>query len=160
MAKLGHFRPSCCPRWSWMGLNYPFFIGNQLIFLTFCSRIDPRRRRCPRWPGFGLFPASMRSVRVEVGLKLSVFHMGSIPINHFWLQNRPQGQRVALMAKLWPFPALMWSQVVMHGSQLSVFHWESTHIFHFLLQNRPKAQKVPQMARFWAVSGLHEVREG
>ena len=81
----GRFRPSCGPRWSWMGLNYPFFIGNQLIFLTFCSRIDPRRRRCPRWPGFGLFPASMRSVRVEVGLKLSVFHMGSIPINHFWL---------------------------------------------------------------------------
>ena len=89
-----------------MGLNYPFFIGNQLIFLTFCSRIDPRRRRCPRWPGFGLFPASMRSVRVEVGLKLSVFHWKSTLIKHFLLYIQSKGQRVPKMARFWAVSGL------------------------------------------------------
>ena len=79
-SSFGRFRPSCGPRWSWMGLNYPSFIGNQLLLNTFCSKFNTRARGCPRWPGFGLFPASMRSVRVEAGLKLSVFHLGSIPI--------------------------------------------------------------------------------
>ena len=41
--------------------------------------------------------------------KLSVFHLGSIPIKQFWLLNGPKGHKVALMAKFWPFLALMWS---------------------------------------------------
>ena len=89
----GRFQPSCRPRWSWMGLNYPSFIGNQLLLNTFCSTCNPRARGCPRWPGFGLFPASMRSVRVEVGLKLSVFHLGSIPIQHFGFRIDPRARR-------------------------------------------------------------------
>ena len=81
----GHFRPSCGPSWSWMGLNYPYFIGNQLLFNTFWPTINLRPRGCPRWPSFGPFLASMRSMRVEVGLKLSIFHLWSIAYTHFWL---------------------------------------------------------------------------
>ena len=78
--RFGHFRPQCGPRWSGLGPYYPFFIGNQLIFNTFGSKINPRDRGCPPWPSFGPFPASMRSKGVEVGLKLSFFHLCSIPI--------------------------------------------------------------------------------
>ena len=34
------------------------FIWNQCLLTTFCSRIDPRARGCPRWPSFGHFRPS------------------------------------------------------------------------------------------------------
>ena len=87
---LGHFRPSCCPRWSWMGLNYPFFIGNQLILNTFCSRIVPRRRRCPRWPSLGHFRPSCRPRWSWMGLNYPFFIGNQLLLNTFCSTCNPR----------------------------------------------------------------------
>ena len=73
-------KQKACSRWSRLGPNYPFFIGNQFIFSSFWTKINPRDRGCPCWPSFGHFRPCCGPRWSWLGPKYSFFYWESYHI--------------------------------------------------------------------------------
>ena len=73
--------------------NYLFFIGNQLLFDTFGSRINPRAKGLPRWPSFGHFQPCCGPRWSWLGPNYPSFNGNNIILNIFGSRINPRARR-------------------------------------------------------------------